>query len=350
MSAEQRLIEETPQLLTLYELLKDALPHEGERAEVMRHHLMRKGVRPSMWRLLHRDGSEWMTPMLPFYRRKRFWKAAAALDILLLAQSFSTQSLVPAWQLKALMSLRANPNRPSGDYYADLKDLDKLNARMGRWAQNERLQPILQENAERIFQWASTHWLKGFCDSLTKVTLQSLMRVVTEHGAREQARAKIADPWLSPVALMLNCRLEGIKPVVIQNALELWEEGDAMRHCAYELLPKCAAGSYIVVSLRPVSGGRPLATVGIRRMSDVVTFHQVTGFANQAVHRDVHAEARRLAGELHRRLKGRQTHLNAPPMIPEGSANEAPLLLQEHRQVSAKSAQRNANTTLVRVA
>lgn len=149
---------------------------------------------------------------------------------------------------------------------------------------------------------------------------------------------------------MLNCRLEGIKPVAIQNALELWEEGNTMRHCAYELLPKCAAGSYIVVSLRPVSGGRPLATVGIRRMSDVVMFHQVTGFANQAVRRDVHAEARRLAGELHRRLKGRPTHLNAPPMFPAGSANEATLLLQEHREVSAKSAQRNANTPLVRVA
>jgi hypothetical protein len=81
MSAEQRLIEETPQLLPLYGLLKAVLPIEGERAEVMRQHLVRKGVRPSMWRLLHGVGCDWMTTMLPFYRRRSLWKADAALDL-----------------------------------------------------------------------------------------------------------------------------------------------------------------------------------------------------------------------------------------------------------------------------
>jgi len=34
MSAKQRLIDETPQLVPLYKLLKAVLPHDGERAEV----------------------------------------------------------------------------------------------------------------------------------------------------------------------------------------------------------------------------------------------------------------------------------------------------------------------------
>jgi len=350
MSAEQRLIKETPELLTLYGLLKDALPHEGERAEVMRHHLMRKGVRPSMWRLLHRDGSEWMTSLLPFYRRKPLWKAAAALDLLLLAQSFGTQSLVPGWLLQVLMSQCANPNRPSSRYHAKLNDLDELNVRLGRWVQNEQLEPVLRANAQLVFQWANTQWRRGAGHGLNRLTLQSLLRVVAEYEARDRARAMISDPWRISVDLMLTCRLEGYEAVVIRNALELWEEGHAMRHCAYEQFSTCASGSYFVVSLRPVSGGRPLATVGIRRMSNLAMFHQVTGFANQAVRRDVYVEARRLAGELHRRLKGRPTHLEDASTIPVGSAKEAPLLLQEYREVSAKSAQRNANTTALSVA
>lgn len=350
MSAEQRLIEETPQLLPLYGLLKEALPQEGERAEVMRHHLMRKGVRPSMWRLLHRDGSDWMTSMLSFYRRKPLWKAAAALDLLLLAQSFGTQSLVPGWLLRILMSQCANPNRPTSGYHAKLNDLDQLNARLGRWVQNGQLEPVLRENAHLIFQWANTQWRRGAGHVLNRLTLQSLLRVVAEYEARERARAMSAVPWRITVELKLNCRLEGYEAVAIRNALELWEEGHAMRHCAYEHFSGCASGSYLVVSLRPVSGGRPMATVGIRQMYDLATFHQVTGFANQAVRRDVYVEARRLAGELNRRLKGRPTHLEDPSLIQVGSAKEAPLLLQEHREVSAKSAQRNANTTALSIA
>jgi hypothetical protein len=93
MSAEQRLINESPQLVPLYELSKAVLPHDGERTEVMRLHLVRAGVRPSMWRLLHKVGCDWMEAMLPFYKRGPLWKATAGLDLLLVAQSFGTHSL-----------------------------------------------------------------------------------------------------------------------------------------------------------------------------------------------------------------------------------------------------------------
>lgn len=345
MSAEQRLIDETPQLLPLYKLLKDALPQEGERAEVMRHLLLRGGVRPSMWRLLHRAGCDWMTPMLPFYRRRPHWRADAGLDLLLLAQSFGTESLVPGWLLQALMSQCANPNRPSSNYHVKLNDLDELNVRLGRWVQNKQLVALVQEHAQFILQWANTQWRKG-----SRLTLQSLLRVAAEHETRERARAMISEPWRLPVELLLNCRLAGHEAVVIRNALELWEEGHAMRHCAYEHLSDCAAGNYVVASLRPVAGGRPLATVGMRRVSYLAMFHQVTGFANQVVNRDVQAEARRLAGELHMRLKGRQDHRHESPPIWADSANEAPVFLQQRREVSAKSAQRNTTTTPVRIA
>ncbi|MDZ4123060.1 MAG: PcfJ domain-containing protein [Hydrogenophaga sp.] len=337
MSAEQRLIDETPQLVPLYELLKGVLPHNGERAEVMRLHLVRAGVRPSMWRLLHKVGCDWMAALLPFYKRGPLWKATAGLDLLLLAQSFGTHSLAPGWLLHALMSQAGNPNRPSRRYLSRLNDLDGLNARLGRWVQNEQLEPVLRDNAQLVFHWATTQWRRGSGHGLKRLTLQSLLRVVAEHEARERARAMVADPWPTPVVSMLNCQLNGCEAVVIRNALELWEEGQTMRHCAYEKLSTCASGGYVVVSLRPVSGGRPLATVGIRRTSDQALFHQVTGFANQAVSRDVQFEARRLSVELHLRLKGRPSHFQEPPAIRAGSANKAPLLLQEHREISAKS-------------
>ncbi len=236
------------------------------------------------------------------------------------------------------MSQAGNPNRPSRRYLYRLNDLDGLNARLGRWVQNEQLEPVLRDNAQLVFHWATTQWRRGSGHGLKRLTLQSLLRVVAEHEARERARALVADPWPNPVVSMLNCRVEGFEAVVIRNALELWEEGQAMRHCAYEKLSACASGSYAVVSLRPRAGGRPLATVGIRRTSDQALFHQVSGFANHAVPRDVQFEARRLAIEFQLRLRGRPSHFQEPPAIRAAAANETLPLLHQRGEVSAKSA------------
>jgi hypothetical protein len=228
------------------------------------------------------------------------------------------------------MSQRANPNRPSGQYHAKLNDLDGLNARLGRWVLNEQLEPELRENAQHILNWANTHWRKGSDHGLERLTMQSLLRAVAEQEARERARAMAALPWRLPVDMVLGCHLEGYEAVVIRNALELWEEGHTMRHCAYEHLENCAWGSYVVVSLRPKAGGRALATVGIRRAGGLTLYHQVTGFANQAVRKDVNREARRLAGELARLLKIRRSIPQDPPIRQPlaPSSNEAPLLSQ----------------------
>ena len=76
-----------------------------------------------------------------------------------------------------------------------------------------------------------------------------------------------------------------------------------MRQCADLFRQESFTGAYIVVSIRPMAGGRPLATVGIRRNIFGVKFDQVTGLANSPVTLKVRREAVRLAAQLGRQLK-----------------------------------------------
>lgn len=303
MSAEQRLLSETPQLVTLHNLLDQRLPAEGERTEVMRRHLLNHAVRPAMWRLLHQVGSDWMAQLRPHYLRERERRPVVAVDMLLIAQSFGTQALAPLWLLKAFLSLYGNPNRPRAAYHPHLSDLYGLNASLGRWAQNERLAPLLQTHVHELLCWANGQWAKGQGHNLQRLTLPGLLRLVAEHQARELVSVQSASPWPMPQGVELECLLPGHGAVLMQTALDLWEEGQVMRHCAARFIDGCTRGEYFVVSIRPKTGGRPLATVGLLRDRGLVYYDQVTGFANTPVSAKVREEAWQLAGRLERSLR-----------------------------------------------
>lgn len=313
MSAEQRLIDESPQLLALYRLLESALPTEGERTVVMRRHLWVQGVRPAMWRLLHRVGTDWMTEVRPFYLRGRQRHAHIAIDILRVAQAFGKHSLVPLWLLKAFLSLCGNPNRPRSRYQPKLEDLYGLAIRMGMWAQSSTLGPMLQEHVHALLNWADREWRYHHEYNQSRVTLGGLLRLVREHEERDEIVRQADSPWTLPHGLQLECQLPGHQAVLIDGALQLWEEGRAMRHCADRYRQECSKGTYFLVSIRPIDGGRPLATVGIRRDIFWVKFDQVTGFANGPVTPTVRREAVRLATQLGRQLRNRGPEQVAHP-------------------------------------
>ncbi|TNF54291.1 MAG: hypothetical protein EP308_08070 [Burkholderiales bacterium] len=273
-----------------------------------------------MWRLLHRVGTAWMSEVRAFYRRERRCQPRVAVDILLVAQAFGTHDLVPLWLLKAFLSLHGNPNRPRASYHPHLEDLYGLNARMGLWAQSPALGPVLEENVHALIAWANRQWcgLEGQCQP--RLTLNRILGLVREHEEREQADLLSAQPWQRSAGLVLDCKLPGYRAVLIGNARQLWEEGKVMRHCADHFRDRCAEGDYYVISLRPERGGRPLATIGVRRQfGRHVMFHQVTGFANAAVTSGVRREAVRLAAQLGRQL--RNPGMN--PCVHEGEAEVA---------------------------
>lgn len=65
----------------------------------------------------------------------------------------------------------------------------------------------------------------------------------------------------------------------LANPLEVWEEGQAMRHCAYILVRGCETGICWLVSIR--RKGARVATLELRRTGEKWRVHQLAGKANR---------------------------------------------------------------------
>ena len=64
----------------------------------------------------------------------------------------------------------------------------------------------------------------------------------------------------------------------LTNPLEVWEEGQAMRHCAYILVRGCETGVCWLVSMR--REGARVATLELRRTGEKWQIHQLAEKAN----------------------------------------------------------------------
>ena len=82
----------------------------------------------------------------------------------------------------------------------------------------------------------------------------------------------------------------------LTTPLEAWEEGRAMRHCAYDLVRGCETGVCWVVSV--TKEGARVATLELRRTDDNWRIHQLAGKANARCNTAVWSASLQLAKDL----------------------------------------------------
>ena len=81
--------------------------------------------------------------------------------------------------------------------------------------------------------------------------------------------------------------------VPIRDSATLWKEGEQMRTCLSRYAAACAAGAYVIYSVRAGNRERPVAHIGLRIEEEGwATFDQVRGFANAEVERAPVIQAR----------------------------------------------------------
>jgi hypothetical protein len=105
-----------------------------------------------------------------------------------------------------------------------------------------------------------------------------------------------------------------VDAVILDSPLAIWQEGQAMRHCADKWIAHCAKGDYLMVSLRHAdksrARGRPLATVTFDLRGDAVKLHKIAGFANTLAIPQVRDLAKECLGQL--RLQWQHQQLGEP--------------------------------------
>jgi len=274
------------QMIPLYAMLVSQDTVQRPWSQVMRQLLIRRHVCAAMWRLLQREGTQWMTGFLEFYPADAN-RTNVAIELLLMVQAFGTQTLVPAPLLFALMQLGGNPNRRSVSYVYKSDDLYGLCARLGAMlasAYESRRAQIIS-NAGAIFEWASDHWGKLSERSKRQITWRGLKQRIRFQNERERRGLKDAQSWQVPYTLTLPN--PQVQVVVLGSALAIWEEGKLMHHCADKYIADCASGKLLMVSLRQAGRHHPLATATFRLDPGAVSVDNYSGFANHAVTEEV---------------------------------------------------------------
>lgn len=287
-----RLQAESPQWLPLLAQLWRHLPTEGEPIANLKAFLLDRGVSPAMWRLLHREGTAWIWPLRNYYAKESQHSGRAAIELVLKAQKFGTRMLAPTWMLQAFMNLDGNPNRPARTYLKESEDpIDApMAARLGQWAADlagdEPGLQRLQEQCYLLLDWAIAHQDYVTSRAMRQVSLQGLWSKAEPWQQMEMAKARRWPSW--PARFDLTAvEHDELEVVVLGNAVDILEEAHAMRHCADIYVARCERGEYVLLSLRRKDTGKRLATVGVRWAGDGLELHQMAGFANALVPREI---------------------------------------------------------------
>ena len=294
---DARLLQEAPQLLTLYGLIEVDLAHEGERPAAMKAYLQDNGIKPVTWRLLHQHGTQWMQAFLGYFDDSTS-SPQRAINLVHVLQLLGFQQGLHTPLMHALMRLRENPNSPvrSADMWNENSTLGRLLCRLGLLYEHGALadRQLICDKLYHLVHWADQQqpaqaWLSRCTVSgLIRhvVDDQKLAQATLAHGQRWQLRCDVAWPD------------DKFALVFLTTALDIWKEGQAMQHCAANYIEVCARGQEIMASIRPRAGGKALATASFQLADEQVSLVRMSGFANSPVSPELTAMAQSVAATL----------------------------------------------------
>ena len=306
----QTLSLEAPKLIPLYGLLAEGLAFydsdsQWEVTARMQGFLVHAGIKPAFWRLLCREGTQWMNEFLAYYDVKRFCHSVTAVDLLRLAQAFGTERLVPSWLLRAFMQLGGNPNSPTTDIADRLGEMFEFCARLGHLVTqvDEASMPVFKDRAQDICAWASDHWNEIPKGYIRRATLRGLIRKADAQQRLDAMRLQGSERWEIPYQVTLKS--SEVQAVVLDSPLAVWTEGRDMRHCADKYIEPCTSGECVMVSLRSAGRRHALATIAFDMRPSEVVQRRISGFANTLVS----AEVLQLAQECRRQLQSQRKRM-----------------------------------------
>lgn len=305
------LSREAPQLIPLYALLVDELtlydPEARQQVTArMQNLLVGNDIKPALWRLLCREGTQWMKEFLAYYDFDRQTPAVVAVDLLQIGQAFGTAQLVPTWLLHAFIQLGGTPNAPKTGYAKRLHDMFPLCKRLGHlvFQTNESDLVLFKDRAQDICNWASDHLEEMPKGYVRRASLRGLIRKTDAQQALDAMRLQGDEGWEAPYQLDLKAL--NVQAVILNSPLAIWTEGRDMRHCADKYIAKCRRGDWLMVSLRKQGCSRALATVAFDLSSGGVELANIAGFANTLVS----AEVRQLVLECYEQLQLQCNQMN----------------------------------------
>lgn len=271
-----KLESDAPHLIPLYGALCRArkFPATGEPVQRLKQYLLANGIRPRAWIVIvNAPHRLWLVV-------NRYYTTTSANQVLDLMRCIDCLGFdrVPAhWLLDALLAPHGGPGFRYASYAGEVSKGEPV------WRHIVRLMQHIDKPTE-----AQCLDLKRVVDWAGQTDQSRLMRAQRQAGWRWL----VAQSLLWETRQIMELQSSGkswwvpAKEVTVgelqfrfmTTPLEVWEEGRAMRHCAYGLARGCESGICWLVSV--MRGGAGVATLDLRRTAGKWRIHQLAGKAN----------------------------------------------------------------------
>jgi hypothetical protein len=182
-----------------------------------------------------------------------------------------------AWVLDALLALHGGPRSRYPTYAFEVCKREAV------WRHIVRLQNHIEKPTEiqsldlkRVVDWAD----QTGQDQLTRAQRQAGWRWMVGKSLRWEMQKRVElqssrKSWWIPAKEVAVGEYEFR---FLATPLEVWEEGQAMRHCAFDLVRGCEMGVCLVVSIK--REGLRVATLELRLSDDQWRINQLRGKCN----------------------------------------------------------------------
>jgi hypothetical protein len=273
-----KLDREMPQLVPLYGalLLQEDFADMPEPAEAIRLHLQSKGLGPSTWRLLAKAGKRLFVPMRYFYKG---WPALAMLDYLKFLSKLGFKQEPDPSLIWGILSRYGNTSAPRLTY-ADMSarllgSIRDVARGFTKAADRQAALPDL----DLVLEWVEVTKAPALDKMQRRAGWSWLVKQARDWAAQRVAEIELAGKSWPVPSEPVECGPYVV--TILPNAMSLWVEARAMRHCADQFTLGCLSGTTLVVSLSRISDeSRRVATARYDLINSRWTLRQVRGFAN----------------------------------------------------------------------
>ena len=272
-----KLESDAPHLIGIYGALCRArgFPRTGEPLQRLREYLVANRISPQTWiAILNAPARFWLIA-------NRYYTGATdgqVLDLIRCIDLLGFDRAPTTWLVDTLLAPHGGPGSRYPNYASELCKGEAVWRHIVRLLTDiEKPTEVQSLDLKRVVDWAG----QTGQNQLTRAQRQAGWRWLVGKSLKweKQQKAELESSgktWWVPAK---EFAVAGHEFRFLTNPLEVWEEGQAMRHCAYILVRGCETGVCLVVSIR--RSGERVATLELRRTGEKWWVHQLAGKANR---------------------------------------------------------------------
>ena len=289
-SSFAKLESDGPHLIGLYGALCRTrnFPRTGEPVQRLRAYLGANGVHPHTWiAIVNAPARLWLV-LNRFYTGV---SAAEMLDLISCIGWLGFDQVPSTWLLEALWAPHGGPGSRYTTYDLLVSKCEQVWRHVVRLlARIQKPTEMQSQDLKRVVDWVS----QTGKNEVTRAQRQAGWPWLVKKSLQweEQKRVEVQSSgktWWVPAKTI---RVKEFEFRFLTTPLEVWEEGQAMRHCAYDLVRGCETRICWVVSIRKDEAR--VATLELRRTGEKWWIRQLAGKSNRPCARGAQAASSKL--------------------------------------------------------